>query len=108
MVHGPRSATVGSSKSDVDVDRPVPLAVLARARLLDDADDRGEVLGERGLVVELGAAGAATTSAAVTSRRRHTRRFMTAKFDASASVPRHPLRSRGEQRPTDVFVWVAR
>ena len=40
---------------DVDVDRPVLLAVFAFPRLLDEADDRGEALGERGLVGEVGA-----------------------------------------------------
>ena len=42
---------------DVDVDRPVLLAVLALPRLLDEADDRRVALGERGLVREVGGRG---------------------------------------------------
>ena len=53
-LHGPRSATVCSPKSSVDVDRLVRLAVPAVLSLRDKPHHRGIALGERGLVREVG------------------------------------------------------
>ena len=52
--HGPRSATVGSSKSSVHVDRLVGLPRPAFLELLDEAHDRGVPFRERDFVGEVG------------------------------------------------------